>query len=221
MIMNKLYFAHITKQINQSESETLLSLISTEKQERIKRYRFGIDKKLSLYSELLIRILACKNKNIKNVNIVFDKSVYGKPFLIGYPDFYFNISHTRNAIVVAISDYPIGVDIESIKKAELEIAQNFFCATEFLYITNSKNDMDKRFYEIWTKKEAYLKYIGRGLSLPMNLFDVLSDAIALNMITFEKEDYIISFFSEEQKKSFELIELSEKDIDVMATSVLL
>ena len=174
-----------------SINNDLLSLISNERQDKVKNSRFDIDRKLSLCSELLIRYQACKELNILNKEIVFLKNKNGKPFLMNYSEFQFNISHTRNAIVVAFSNNEIGVDIESIKPIDIVIANRFFTPSEQGYIVLHDNP-DYAFYEVWTKKEAYIKYIGTGLSTPLNSFDVLDNQIKSTLQTFATETYIIS-----------------------------
>jgi len=169
----------------------LLSLVSNERQERVKKFRFDIDRKLCLYSELLVRYQACRELGIPNEKIIFERNKNGKPFLLSYPEFQFNISHTRNAIAVAISNSEIGVDIESIKPNDLAIANRFFTLSEQDYITSHDNP-DYAFYEVWTKKEAYIKYIGTGLSTPLNSFDVLDNQIKSMFQTFATKTYIIS-----------------------------
>ncbi|OPA80596.1 peptide transporter [Paenibacillus selenitireducens] len=216
--MSKLFFVGITDTIDKSKFNLLQNLVSNEKQEKIKRFRFDIDKKLSLYSELLIRIIVCRNTDIKNQDIVFEKTYYGKPMLRNLSEFHFNISHTRNAIAVAISDYPIGVDIESIKNAEMDIVERFFNIDEFSYITENTSDQDKRFYEIWTKKEAYIKYIGKGLSMSLNSFSSLDHKIPSYFYNINGAEYVISVCNGTQKS--ELIELSELDIEEMSMPLL-
>ncbi|MDC7734552.1 MULTISPECIES: 4'-phosphopantetheinyl transferase family protein [Bacillus] len=195
------------------------TFVSNEKQEKIKRYRFDIDKKLSLYAELLTRTIICRNMDIENKDIVFDITYYGKPMLRSVSKFEFNISHTRNAIAVAISDYPIGVDIELIKNAELNIAERFFNNNEISYITENTSYQDKRFYEIWTKKEAYIKCIGKGLSMNLNSFNSLDHKIPSYFYNVNRAEYVISVCN--GMREIELIELSERDIEDQSLSVLL
>jgi 4'-phosphopantetheinyl transferase len=217
---DKIYFLSITEQIEQPKFNELLFLLSDQKQEQIKRYHFDIDKKLSLYSDLLVRITACQTLDIKNTDIFFRKGDHGKPYINEYSDFNYNISHTRNAIVVAISGATIGVDIEKIRKAELDIAKRFFTSDEQAYINQNYFESDRRFYEVWTKKEAYIKFIGRGLSMPLNSFDVLSSGIHDQISTFEKDQYIISVCNNQRNSQFELIELTEREVEAMAFSLL-
>lgn len=183
-------FVEILK-TSDSAVDDLIKLVSIEKQKKINKLRFDIDRKLSLYSELLVRYQACQELNLSNKEVVFGKSKNGKPFLLDYPEFYFNISHTRNAVVVAFSDSEIGVDIESIKPINLAIANRFYTSCEQEYITTHGNP-DYAFYEVWTKKETYIKYLGTGLSTSLNSFNVLDDSLRTMMYTFSMEQYIIS-----------------------------
>jgi 4'-phosphopantetheinyl transferase len=125
------------------------------------------------------------------LNIV--RNQYGKPYLVNYPNVYFNISHTRGAIACAVSDNPVGVDIESIRKINLRVVSYFFSQQEKDYILADPKNIDLRFTEVWTKKEAYLKFIGKGISVPIevfNVFKVLDTNIMINCILLDK--YIIS-----------------------------
>lgn len=211
---NKLLYLTVSELIEPSAFYNLLGFASGKKQEQIKRFHFDIDKKLSLYADLLIRIIACQTLSIKNSEIEFEKEEYGKPYIKGNPQFHYNISHTKNAIAIAISDYPIGVDIEKIKKAELDIANRFFTANEQNYINKNKNKSDKRFYEIWTEKEAYIKYIGKGLSIPLNSFNVFENIISNRILTFEKDEYIISVCCE--KLNIQIQDISENELEGMS-----
>ncbi|MDD2362492.1 MAG: 4'-phosphopantetheinyl transferase superfamily protein [Oscillospiraceae bacterium] len=216
--MTKLYFIEISEVIDIDEFNRLLLSVSKEKQERIMRFHFDIDKKLSLYSEVFVRTIICEMFNINNKEITFEKNEYGKPYLKGYPDFQFNLSHTRNAIAIAVSDKLVGVDIEKVKVADLKIAKRFFTKSEMDYIMQAMNDIDKRFYEVWTKKESYIKYDSKGLLMPLYSFDIFDNYISKFIKSFEKGVYIISVCS--QCKNIELIQLPESDIKNMAVELL-
>ena len=115
MMKNIVYFIEISESIDPQQN-ILIDFVSEEKKRKLSKYRFNIDMKLSLYAELLIRCQIFKLFLISNKEIIFDKTNSGKPYLHGHLNFYFNISHTRTAIVVALSDQEIGVDIEKIKQ---------------------------------------------------------------------------------------------------------
>lgn len=186
----KIVFAKISSE-SEYMTDNLLRLICDERRERINRFRFDIDRKLSLYSELLVRYQAWKELKLLNDQIVFEKSKNGKPLLWDHPEFHFNISHTRNAIAIAFSNNEIGVDVEPIKPVNLAIANRFFTSSEQEYITSHDNP-EYSFYEVWTQKEAYIKYLGTGLSTPLNSFNVLDDNLKAIMNTFFIGQYIVS-----------------------------
>jgi 4'-phosphopantetheinyl transferase len=211
-IMNKLYFIKIDEDIDEHTFNFLLLLTSYEKQQKINNFRFDIDKKLSLFSDILVRYLACKSLNLANKDLHFAISEYSKPYLIGYRDFQYNISHTRSAIVVGVSNLTIGVDIEKIRKSHLKIAKKFFTYNEFDYILTESGNQDKLFYEIWTKKEAFIKWIGKGLSIPLISFDVTSEELKDKISTYQIDDYIISICSIIESNESNLIEMSEQEL---------
>lgn len=123
--------------------------------------------------------------------MVFSIHKNGKPYLCNNSEFHFNISHTRNAIAVAFSDNEIGVDVEPVQSVDLAISNRFFTSSEQDYISSHENS-NHAFYEVCTKKEAYIKYTGSGLSAPLKSFNVLDSQIRSMLQTFEMKTYIIS-----------------------------
>ena len=218
MMKNIVYFIEISESIDPQQN-ILIDFVSEEKKRKLSKYRFNIDMKLSLYAELLIRCQICKLLLISNKEIIFDKTNSGKPYLHVHLNFYFNISHTRTAIVVALSDQEIGVDIEKIKQANLAISNKFFTELEQKYIFDSY-DKDKAFYEIWTRKEAYLKYIGNGLKMPLTSFDVQQSKIKSKITTFQLNNYLISVCLEKNGTKFDVLKLFESQIVDMALTTL-
>jgi 4'-phosphopantetheinyl transferase len=188
----------------------LLYFISLKRRQQIEKFRFSIDKKLSLYAEIVVRQNAIRKLCIQEKDILFAETEFGKPFLVGYPYFCFNISHTRNALAVAFADCPVGVDLERIREIDMGIANRFFTQSESVYISQT-NDPDSAFYEIWTKKEAYIKWVGKGLSIPLRSFSVVDEPICHGLITHRHSDYIISVCSEPNSK-FEFSQMVEEQI---------
>ena len=126
-----------------------------------------------LYNKTMIKLYILKGKSeayalVKKIaaekfnNAEILKTEKGKPYLKGVIGFCFNISHTDGMTVLAVGDSEVGVDVEKIKKADLRIAKHRFLKNECDYVLEA--DSDKRFFEVWTKKEAFLKYKGVGLS---------------------------------------------------------
>ena len=144
---------------------------------------------------------AAKELNVSSGSIEIKKHEHGKPYIYGADNWHFNISHTDGMVGIAISDEPVGIDVERIRDADLRIAKRFFTVSENYYIENTACK-DKRFFEIWTKKEAYLKYTGKGLSLSLKAFDVFSLPCAVE--SFEKDGYMISVCRKNQKAEFSI-----------------
>ena len=114
---------------------------------------------------------------LKLSKIEFSVNQNNKPYLESHSHTYFNISHTKNHIVMALADKEIGVDIEEIvsKKSFINIARRYFsdCAMNEL---DQSLDLEKDFYTLWTLKESQVKR--NSLGIAYNLKDA----------TFFKED---------------------------------
>ena len=161
---------------NISVTEENLLLVPEERREKIRRYSFEEDKRISLICGLLIRLCAVREKGSAAFWTGVSSGKFGKPCFTEYPDLYFSASHTRNCVVLASSEVPVGIDTEMyapLDDAAYSIARNYFTADEYESIVSS-SDPAERFYRIWTAKEAFLKCTGEGLSRPLDSFSVYS-----------------------------------------------
>lgn len=144
--------------------------ISLFRKEKANKYKYEDDKKRCILSELLLKE-GLKEFEIKDHDIEYSFNKYGKPYLKNHKDIYFNFSHSGEFVVCVLANFEIGVDIEKIEKADLNIAEKFFHKNEYQHILNSNKPNDD-FYRIWTYKESYTKALGKGLALDLNTFDV-------------------------------------------------
>lgn len=208
----QLYFIILDDMIEIAQYEGLIKVLPEEKQNQIRKFHFDIDKKLSLLSDMFVRYLACSLMHVKNSDLIFKKNKYGKPYIEGTMDFHYNISHTRNAIAVGISRKPIGIDVEKIKDYESEISKQFFSKNELQYIMYKEENISRRFYEIWTKKEAYIKWVGKGLYIPLATFDVLSKKLDCKIDTILTDDYLVSVCTCSEHAGYETIKLNEQSV---------
>lgn len=108
--------------------------------------------------------------------LAFDYNAFGKPRLAGAgePPLHFNLSHSAGVAVLAVCDhYQIGIDIERVAPFKEDLAGTFFSAAERRALRCVPPDayLDA-FYRCWTRKEAFVKAHGAGLSLPLDSFDV-------------------------------------------------
>lgn len=118
---------------------------------------------------------------------------FEKPFYKEYPEIHFSLSHSGVMAMCAISDRPVGCDVEKIRERDLDIAKRFFTSEEYDLIKSQKTDelQTKMFFRIWTLKESFVKCIGTGLSTPLNEFSIIPDVhgkITLNQ-TISNSEY--------------------------------
>ena len=210
--MITLYFMEIDDKEDSLILQEFLPLISPEKQQSIGRMRFAMDKKLHVYSEVLLRALACEALSVRNQDIQFAVNNFGKPYLLNAPSFHFNISHTRSAFVAAVGDSPLGVDIEKMNKADPDVARKVFTADEYAYVFSSDDSKDIRFNEVWTEKESYVKWTGEGWSSDPFKIDVLSEPIAFQTATLKIRGYVVSICSATMNNYSEIIQIRETEL---------
>lgn len=198
--MTKVFYTDITK--NNIDYNKYISL---NRKEKIKNYKSEQQKQLSAFCEILLfDVLGEK------VEILYDD--FGKPY-IKNSDLFINFSHSGNISVCAISDKPVGVDVEKIRTLNIKIAEKHFTDTELNKILNNEVE----FIKYWTLKESYLKYLGTGLRRKINSFEIsINDEIrvydqnVLKNVNFKSHnigDYIISTCFENIEYSIEYTEL--------------
>lgn len=137
--------------------------------DRARRFKNPHDKVRNLGGEILSRWAIAKVSGTYP-DKVFECNSNGKP-LSGKPDLFFNISHSGDYVVVSVSDFETGVDIERLRHNKMKVAKRFFSDEEISNIQKSE-DPDAQFSRYWSLKEAYLKYIGTGLTRELNSFTV-------------------------------------------------
>ncbi|HLD84198.1 MAG TPA: 4'-phosphopantetheinyl transferase superfamily protein [Coxiellaceae bacterium] len=108
--------------------------------------------------------------------ITFDQTDKGKPFIKTTSSLQFNLSHSGDYALIGVSaQNPVGVDIEKVREKPdlLAIAKRFFSICEYQAIKKLPIDRQTAaFYRCWTRKEAFIKAIGAGLSFPLSDFEV-------------------------------------------------
>lgn len=180
--MVNIYKIKVNPLMNNKTFEYLFELISDEKRNKIKKFRFKEDAFRCLLGDILSRYAIIKRTGYKNRQLEFSVNTYNKPILIQPYKLNFNISHSGNWAVCATSEAPVGIDVELIKAIDFGFSNRFF--TDYEYSCLMKQDpvnQLKYFYTIWTLKESYIKADGRGLSLALDSFSIslLNDKITL------------------------------------------
>jgi uncharacterized protein len=154
----------------------ILKNLSAEEKEQVQRYYFHKDRIRYAYTHTALRAILGSIIRVHPAEIVYQHNEYGKPSLHGHAGLHFNLSHTDEAGLIAVTQAgEVGVDMERINSetATLDIARRFFSDREYQQLFSCPPaDQSRAFFRCWTRKEAYIKARGRGLSLPLRDFDV-------------------------------------------------
>lgn len=138
-------------------------LLNTEEHARAQRFRYPMDRERFIIGHGVLRIVLSRYVHTEPQDFRFGKGEFGKPFLEGDP-IHFNLSDTKDAILVAVAHGPIGADIETMRRDtdHLRVADHYFTPIEVQSIAHAA-DGKRRFLELWTRKEAVLKACGVGI----------------------------------------------------------
>jgi 4'-phosphopantetheinyl transferase len=158
--------------------EWLRGLLSPEELQRAARFRFDRDRNVFIRARGWLRALAGAYTGSRPAEIAFRYSERGKPELAAgaASNLRFNVSHSGEVVLLAFAlGRRLGVDVEKIRKdfAITEIAERFFSPVERAGLRALPSGLQHQaFFRCWTRKEAYIKATGDGLSLPLDQFDV-------------------------------------------------
>ncbi|MFN8008647.1 MAG: 4'-phosphopantetheinyl transferase superfamily protein [Terriglobia bacterium] len=158
--------------------EKLLGTLSTDEMERANRFQFEQHKHRFITAHGVVRVILARYLGEEPADLRFVYGPYGKPALGHFSKanpLYFNFSHSQGLGILSLALCDVGVDIEHIRPIEdfQALAKNHFssCESEILNRV-PPGDRLTSFYTCWTRKEAFIKAIGKGLSRPLDSFTV-------------------------------------------------
>ncbi len=161
-------------------SAELTSLLSSDELERANRFRFKQHRIHYSVGRGLLRVLIGRYLACRPSALSFRYASRGKPYLCRFDSLSFNLSHSGGMALYAFTNEgELGIDLEK-HDSELrceEIAKNFFAPDEVGFLeAASAEGRPQRFFELWSRKEAYLKALANGLSTPLHEFSVAGRA---------------------------------------------
>lgn len=152
------------------------SLLSADETARAARLKFEHLQHSFILARGALRILLGRYLNTAPADLAFTYGAKGKPALAGPGSLQFNASHSGDLALFAFTmDCELGVDIEAVRSMpDMEdVSKRFFCADETAELMAlSPGQRDQAFFLCWTRKEAYIKATGEGLSAPLDGFRV-------------------------------------------------
>lgn len=152
------------------------ALLSTDERERADRFVFARDKRRFVVCRAALRSALGEHTGADPREIAFEYSSYGKPRLAGSRDLSFNLSHSGDLAVIALAAGPeLGVDVEARRSVDdcMRLAELVFSPLERARLAALPLAIrDDAFLVCWTRKEAFAKACGDGLSHPLSRFTV-------------------------------------------------
>lgn len=174
----------------------LANFLNSKELNRAERFHKELDRnRFIIYRSILKFVLAAHTKlDIKNIHLDYNSNK--KPYLASHPSLCFNISHSQDYAVIAVSLNQVGIDIEYMPQNFnfTNLIPDIFIDDEILIIQNAVNKKHA-FYTSWTRKEAFVKALGKGIDEDFKYIPCLdgSHNIDSNMLKNTKNWQVYSF----------------------------
>ena len=220
-MMTKLYFARTEALEDPGRFARLLAGLSGARREKAERVRGEGAKRLSLGAGLLLeRALAAEGLSAGDYAL----TELGKPYIPSLPGFHFSLSHSGSAVLCAVSDRPLGCDLERPRRFDPALVRRFFHPEEAEYLFSlPEQARPEAFFRFWTLKESYMKARGLGFALPMNEFAVSpgdeisvspADAVPWHFLSFREGEYLCALCAEDADDGVALTRVDFADGEV-------
>ncbi len=169
----------VSQDVNASRVQSLLQTLSADERARAERFYFQKDRYRFIVARGLLRAILGRYLKIEPSQLHFCYNLHGKPALTRESadnELCFNVSHSHELVLYAIArKREIGIDLEHMRAglADENIAESFFSDREVAVLRTLPTDLQQEaFFTCWTRKEAYIKARGQGLTIPLDQFDV-------------------------------------------------
>lgn len=160
-----------TDTFSSQELQKAFAALTPSRKEHIQRLRQPEDQRRSLAAELLARQLLQERYGITGAQL--HRRENGRPYLEGC-DLFISLAHSAQKVACALSASPVGIDVEQIRPVDLKLCRHVCVEQELAYIlAEYRQEQDRqcrdpevlrRFFEVWTAKEAYFKKQGTGIT---------------------------------------------------------
>ncbi|WP_372752963.1 4'-phosphopantetheinyl transferase superfamily protein [Mariniflexile sp.] len=136
---------------------------------RAHRYYHDTDQHRFIICRGLLKVVLALQTTLHVSEIKLSYDANKKPYLPSHPALFFNVAHSKDKAIIALSQHPVGVDIEYINPHDdvLHNLSAIFSEPEIAYIAGSE-EKHRAFYTLWTRKEALVKALGKGIDNDFN-----------------------------------------------------
>ena len=195
-VFMKLYIYKIDKEYIKTKYPQIRELLSDWRKEKLDKLKMEDARVTSAAAGLLVQYALKDSFGIEKRDLDIKFNEMGKPY---FNACFFNITHSGDYAVVLTDDKECGVDIETKSDKNLAITRRILSDSERCYVESFKEEEKQlAFRKVWTMKEAYLKCIGTGISIPLKSFSVMPEECVVR--TNEGEDIYLKTFSKEPEK---------------------
>ena len=175
------------------EIERCSEVLSPEERTRAQRFLVEPPRRAFILTRGTLRLLLEKYLDRAASEINFRYTEFGKPLLNESNELRFNVSHTDGVALLAFVRGPeLGVDVEKIRPVRdlKDLANRFFSVSERQKLNEleAEDELHGAFFRCWTRKEAYIKGKGEGLSIPLHQFDVSLEPGAAQALVATRPD---------------------------------
>lgn len=171
---NEVHLWRVSLTPSKAVLEACEKALSSREMARIEFFDFDRVKQNYLVSQGALRLILGRYLELEAQEIQLGRHAKGKPFSLNDEGLYFNISNSGNYCVLAFTrNGEVGIDLEEVRPlADLdEMITKNFSFDERLYIRQKKEEELRRFFFMWTVKEAYLKAVGIGMRIEPQQLD--------------------------------------------------
>lgn len=159
---------------SRKETAALEAVLSADERRRAASFIFAPDRRRFIVGRGRLRLILSRYVALPPEALRFRYGAHGKPALSSARTApCFNLSHSGELAALAIASCDVGVDIEEIRPVDAAVAERFFSARENAALRGLRGaEWHDAFYRCWTRKEAVVKALGKGLSLRLSSFEV-------------------------------------------------
>jgi len=161
---------YIDDRIGELNLEEALDRVSSQRREKALRFRHEAGRRQAVAAYLLLQRALEQEYGITELP-VFGFEEKGKPFLLDHPEIHFSLSHCKLAVACAVSDRPIGIDIEVIRPYNPTLAAYVLNEEDLRQVEEAERP-EVEFTRRWTQKESFLKLTGEGISNKLKELDM-------------------------------------------------
>jgi 4'-phosphopantetheinyl transferase len=182
----EIYIFHKRLSMISDDINNLVDMLSPSEVSRADQFKSEDSRLLFITSRALLRQFLSSYTSIQPNTIRINTTPSGKPFINS--ELKFNLSHSGNMIVYSFClNSEIGIDTEEINPSidHLDIGKHVFTEAELCYLRKAadQEQLNDRFFRIWTRKEAVVKAEGTGLLPELKTIDVLNDLVSKSSLT--------------------------------------